>query len=127
MGSDQTVPYTSPTTNVKVYRETTGSADVQYTRDHSATAHTSVNWALAITASQVVAADEQRVSLAFTHCGQSGDVYLAPGNTPTATSYYAKIGPGETFIVARADVEAEWRALATTTGGNVVAWRGTTA
>lgn len=128
MGSDTTVAFTTPASNTKVYRETTGSADVQYVRRHTATANTPATWALSLTASQVVAADEQRVTLAFTHCGTTGVIYLAPGgNTPTVSSFLIQLNPGETFIVEDGDVELRWDAVATAAVGNLLAWRGTAA
>lgn len=125
MGSDQTVVYTSPASNVKVYRETSGSADVQYVRRHTATANTPVAWALSTTSSQAVAADEQRVTLAFTNCG-SAIVYLCPtGTTPTSSLFLVQLAPGETFIVEDGDVELAWNAVAGAAGGNLQCWRGT--
>jgi hypothetical protein len=127
VGADTLVTSTTPATNTKVYRETTGSADVQYIRRHTASVMTADAWAMTtVGVASRAAADEARTSLTFTNCG-TAIAFMRPDSTiPSASAYYVQLNPGETYEVEDGLTELAWSVSANAnSAGNLLIWKGT--
>lgn len=125
--ADAVVPITAGSgTNIKTYSDGS-SQHVQYVRRHTAATMTLDAWTVSTTAATSrAAADESRVTLAFTNT-TSGAVFLRPDSTaPTATTYFLRMDAGDFYEVEDGLVELAWSVLGSAgSTGSLLIWKGT--